>query len=978
MKVTFKNKKGERVKHRLRIFDFEQPEKNHFLCVRELWLKGDLYRRRVDIVGFVNGLPLLFMELKNVNKDIRAAYEQNFADYKDTVPHLFYHNAFVVLANGVDAKLGTISSRFEHFHEWKRLAEDDPGAVDMETLLKGVCEKNNFMDLLENFIFFDDSSGEPRKVLARNHQYLGVNQAIEAVKQRKELDGKLGVFWHTQGAGKSYSMGFFTRKIHRKLGGNFTFLILTDRADLDTQIYKTFAGCGLVDNERDTCRAASGVHLSQLLAQHKSYIFSLIQKFNKEVDPDEGYTQRDDIIVITDEAHRTQYGTLALNMRNALPNASFLGFTGTPLFKDDEITRRIFGDYVSTYDFQRAVEDKATVPLYYDSRGEKLGVSVGDLNEQIAAKLEELEIEGVDVEQRLEQEMKRNYHIITANKRLDQVARDFVTHYSKGWESGKAMVVCIDKITCVRMYNLIDKYWNQHINELEGKLTAITNEQEDIYCKRRIEWMRATRMAVVVSEEQGEVEKFRKWDLDIKPHRKLIKDGMELPEFMRGKPQFRNMQRMDLDEAFKVQEHPFRIAIVCAMWLTGFDVPSLSTLYLDKPLKAHTLMQAIARANRVNEGKNNGLIVDYCGILKNLRKALSTFAKGTDGEEDGGKGVDPTRPQEELLGELKYSIDLVRTFLTEKNASLDDIIDNTGFERNAAIMAAKEAANENDESRKHFEIMCRAVFKKFKACFSIKEVNDYRAEYGAINIIYKSLQKDREQADITGIIQQLHKVVDEAIDTRIDSGTGKSKPYDISKIDFDRLKREFERSSTKNTTVQNLKNVIEMRLQRLMEQNPLRTDFQLHYEKIVSEYNREKERATIENTFDLLLKFCEVLDKEENRALRQGLDEETLALFDLLKKPGLKPDEIKKIKQVAVELLRTLKTEKLKIDHWRDKEATRDAVHITINDFLWSDNTGLPVDSYTEDDVTEKSEDVFRHVYRVYPTVPSPFYAEAT
>jgi type I restriction enzyme R subunit len=229
VQVAFRNARGDRERRRLRVFDFAEPTNNDFLCVRELWVRGDLYRRRADIVGFVNGLPLLFMELKNVSKDIRAAYAHNFKDYKDTVPHLFHHNAFVVLGNGVDAKLGSVTSRFEHFHEWKRLVEEQSGAVDMETLLKGVCEKTNFMDLLENFIVFDDSAGEPKKILARNHQFLGVNRAIEAVRERKGRDGKLGVFWHIQGAGKSYSMVMFTRKVHRKIGGNFTFLVLTDR-----------------------------------------------------------------------------------------------------------------------------------------------------------------------------------------------------------------------------------------------------------------------------------------------------------------------------------------------------------------------------------------------------------------------------------------------------------------------------------------------------------------------------------------------------------------------------------------------------------------------------------------------------------------------------------------------------------------------------------------------------------------------------
>jgi len=968
VQVSFRNEKGQRVKQRLKVVDFDEPTNNHFLAVRELWVKGDLYRRRADIVGFINGIPLLFIECKNVHKDLEVAYRKNLSDYKDTIPHLFHHNALVLLGNGIKAKIGSISSRFGHFSEWKRLAEEDPGVVDMETLLKGVCDKQNFMDLFENFIVFDDSLGAPVKIIARNHQFLGVNRAIEAVEERKNRHGKLGVFWHTQGSGKSYSMVFFTRKIHRKLGGNFTFLICTDRDDLDTQIYKTFAGCGLVDNDRDPCRASSGEHLEQLLNQHKSYVFTLIHKFNKDIESDQSYSLRDDIIVITDEAHRTQYGRLALNMRNALPNASYIGFTGTPLFKDDEITRRMFGDYVTTYDFQRAVEDKATVPLYYDARGDKLGIATNDLNERIAEKLEELEMLDIDVQQRLEKELKRDYHIITASKRLKQVARDFVEHYSNAWETGKAMLVCIDKITCVRMYDLIVSYWDKRMREMGDKLPFLTDEQEDIYLRRQIAWMRETRKAVVISEEQGEVEKFRKWKLDITPHRKLIKEGFELED---GK-------RIDLDSAFKKEEHPFRIAIVCAMWMTGFDVPSLSTLYLDKPLKAHTLMQAIARANRVNEGKNNGLIVDYCGILKNLRKALATFAGTADSGHGGEKGDidrDPAKPDEELLAELEEAIAFVRAFLSERKVSFDDIVQKTGFERNAAILAAKEAANENDESRKRFEVMCREIFKKFKACINIKGIYSYRKDYDAINIIYKSLQADREKADISDIIRKLHAVVDSAIEPKKHrAGEDQHPPYDISKIDFDRLRKEFERSPTKRTIVQNLKYALEARLRRMLERNPLRTDFQQHYEEIIAEYNKEKDRQTIEATFEALFKLVNDLDEEETRAMREGLDEESLALFDLIKKPDLSAVDIKRIKQVAVELIEVLKTEKLKIDHWRDKESTRDAVRVTIRDYLWSDETGLPVDSYTEMDVNIKAEEVFQHIFYAYPTVPSPFY----
>lgn len=326
-------------------------------------------------------------------------------------------------------------------------------------------------------------------------------------------------------------------------------------------------------------------------------MFTLIQKFSEKVDPKNPYSKRDDIIVITDEAHRTQYGTLSLNMRNALPNANFIGFTGTPPFKDDEITKKISGDYVSTYDFQRAVEDKATVPLYYDACGDEPAFTDEDgnehpvadpkgPNERIAEKLDELEIEDVAAQQRLERELKRDYPIITATSRLDQIARDLVAHYANAWETGKAMFVCIDKITCVRMHKLIEFYWQEKIRSKEKLLLQATDEQDLAWQERQLSWMKGTLMAVVVSEEQGEVEKFKKWGLNIKPHRQLLKAGFELEDG----------SRLDMEEAFKSPEHPFRVAIVCAMWLTGFDVLTLSTLYLDKPLRAHTLMQGYRKS----------------------------------------------------------------------------------------------------------------------------------------------------------------------------------------------------------------------------------------------------------------------------------------------------------------------------------------------------------------------------------------------
>lgn len=451
--VTYRTPQGEERSERLKVFDFELPENNEFLTVRELWVRGPIYRRRPDSIGFVNGLPLLFIELKKHHKDLRVAFDQNLSDYRDTIPHLFYHNAFIVLANGLRGRIGSLTSQYAHFGEWKRLAKGEPGKVDFQTLLLGICQKSAFLDLFENFILFDHSKAEPRKIIARNHQYLGVNQAFAAVQEREVRAGKLGVFWHTQGAGKSYSMAFLSRKVHRKLPGDFTFLLLTDRLELDKQLYKTFVGIGEVAKGEE-CRATSGPHLQTLLGDNHRYVFSLIHKFN--LDNQEPYSQRDNLIVFSDEAHRTQYGLFARRMRFALPNAAYMGFTGTPLLgaPEDQLTRQIFGEYVSVYDFQRAVEDGSTVPLYYDNHGEKLGVTAEALNDKIANVLEGYELDE-EKEARVRRALSQEYAVITAPARLERIAQDFVAHYAKRWQTGKAMVVCVDKLTTVRMHGLI-------------------------------------------------------------------------------------------------------------------------------------------------------------------------------------------------------------------------------------------------------------------------------------------------------------------------------------------------------------------------------------------------------------------------------------------------------------------------------------------------------------------------------------------
>jgi type I restriction enzyme R subunit len=569
--VTRTKSNGETEEVRAKVIDFASPEKNEFLCVRELQVHGALYRRRADIVGFVNGIPLLFMELKNHDVAVVDAFNKNYRDYLDTIPQLFYHNAFIMFSNGKEARVGMIDSKWEFFHEWKRLKEEDAGNIELPTMLRGICTKENFLDLLENFILYDHSGGRTAKILARNHQYLGVNQAVEKYRNRELLEGKLGVFWHTQGSGKSYSMLFLAQKIRRKFAGSPTFLVLTDRDELNKQISDTFENCGLLGNVKAKAFiASSGEDLKTKLKGNPSFIFSLIQKFN-DANAEPIYPDHD-IIVMSDEAHRTQNGIFADNLMHMLPTAHRIGFTGTPLLSNDNITARTFGGYVSIYDFKRAVEDKATVPLYYENRGEKLqDLKNPEINEEIAAALEQAGDLDASQLAKLEREFSKEVHLLTAKKRLRIVAQDFVRHYSDLWTSGKAMFVSYNKVTCVRMYDYVQEYWQKEIKLLEQAIEKCTSQQEVQEMQRKLEWMKETEMAVVVSQEQNEIQTFQKWDLDIKPHRE-------------------KMEKRELDKEFKDDNTKLRVVFVCAMWLTGFDVKTLSCLYIDKPMKAHTLM----------------------------------------------------------------------------------------------------------------------------------------------------------------------------------------------------------------------------------------------------------------------------------------------------------------------------------------------------------------------------------------------------
>ena len=922
------------------VYNFAEPEKNHFLAVQEMKIHGELYRRRTDIVGFVNGIPLLFVELKKQNVDVKNAYDCNYTDYLSTIPQLFHFNAFLMLSNGLEAKVGTMGSKYEFFHEWKRLKEDEVGAVDLETMLLGICNKQNFMDLFENFILFDHSGGKCAKIFARNHQYLGVNEAVESYKARKLKNGKLGVFWHTQGSGKSYSMVFLAQKIRRQFTGSPTFVILTDRDELNKQISDTFEACGCLSGKARQYIPSSGAKLYEMLRGNPSFIFTLIQKFNDEdVTP---ITPDHDIIILSDEAHRSQNGIFADNMCRVLPTASRIGFTGTPLFKYDNITERTFGTYVSIYDFKRAVDDGATVPLYYENRSDMLQITNPEINDEL---LDAIEAADLDINQRskLELELAKDIHIITSEPRLDTIAKDFVEHYSELWTTGKAMFVCVNKVTCVRMYNLAQKYWTAKIAELESKLKVAT-QQEAQELGRKIDWMKETEMAVIVSGEQNEIQTFNNWGLDILPHRT-------------------KMEKREMDKEFKDSDNPFRIVFVCAMWLTGFDVKSLATIYLDKPLKAHTLMQTIARANRVCDGKSNGLVVDYIGVVKALRQALADYTA----QKGGTPGEDPAPDKSKLIEKIQNTIFNIDAYMKEHDFSLKVLVDSDDFAKLALVASGANAMCATDEIKKRFEIQARELFRMFKY-IEKGEVSDETVHYkNAISAVYDQLQDKIHHADNSALMAHINQIVSDYITVVRYGGNvlAESKKFDISKIDFDLLRREFERVQNKNLLLKDLQLLVEQRLAAMLKENPLRIDYYQRYQAIVDEYNKENKKDEIAIVFENLMKLVNDLDEEQKRYVKEGFDsDEELSIYDLLiSGQTLSKEEIKKVKKLSQEMLIKIKARIHELDHWRDKEETQSIISVMIRDLLWAN---LP-ESYSDNEIAIYKQTLYEYVYNTYP-----------
>lgn len=926
---------GEYSYKTVKVIDFDDPKNNEYFLASEFWVTGDYGAKRADLILFINGIPLVVMELKRPRVPVREAFDKNIGDYLDTIPNLFLYNAFIMLSNGKDSLMGSITSEFEEYSHWKKIeSEEEQGDTIIDTILKATCHPDRLLDIIENFILYEPK----RKLIAKYHQYIGVNDLIKAFENRKELKGKLGVFWHTQRAGKTNSMALFAQKILRKYSGDYTFVYVTDRQSLDSQIYQDFQ---LVDaiTEIET-QAKDGNDLKKLLKENHRMIFTIINKFNtKKGEKYPLISEREDIIVITDEAHRTQYDTFAINMRTALPNASFVGFTGTPLMiKGNEKTKQVFGDYVSVYNFQDAIDDGVTVRLFYENRADPLKLNNPQINSEMYDIIDEADLIP-EQEKKLSKEFSKEYHIITREDRLDNVAKDMVNHYTNRGYSGKAMIICIDRFTTVKMFNKFNYYWKIKINSLRKLLDTI-DVREVGSLREKIKEMESTDMAVVISKSQNEIKQFEKEGLDIKPHRK-------------------RMENEDLDNKFKSSEDPLRIVFVCHMWLTGFNVPSLSTLYIDKPMKDQSLMQAISRPATAIPGKKRAFLISYLDIFRSLKNTLSMYAAPRTTSE----GIFSVQDKDVLLAELSSETTEMNQYLKSISIDCDKIIAAKGTEKIRLLSDLQDKGISplliNDQVKNKFLNNTQYLLTLFNDCKPDPKLSEFIPYISLYEEIFRSIKSLNPQVDVSSVVKNLKGVLDKSIIVHNpESAYGKGTVIDLSRINFNEIANHFKKTKS-NTEIERIKNILSSKLPEMVKLNSMRTNYLEKFQSMVDDYNLGSKNQ--EFFFDELLKFSKLISEEELRASKEKMTEEELALFDKLKKPKLSKKEEAQVKKVAKELLFKLKHDGLSAVDWRKKAQIRAKVQREIEIILYKKLT-----FYSEQFLEKICKIIFQHIYDNY------------
>ena len=961
--VQYQNAKGKMEQGSVKVINFNQDD-NDFLVVRQLWIKGDYYFRRPDIILYINGLPLVFIELKNSNVPIKAAYDDNLTNYRKDIPQLFQYNAICILSNAIETKLGSMTAGWEFFFNWFRV-DDETEKIDrieirekgisLEKVALGLCARERLLDYIENFILYHK---ETSKIIAENHQFIGVNKAIDAFADREKRNGKLGVFWHTQGSGKSFSMIFLTRKIFRKFTGNFTFVIITDRDDLDGQIYKNFLHTDTV-KKKEQVRPKDSAEMRDYLSRNLRFVFTLIHKFRWDKGKDYPLlSDRKDIIVIVDEAHRTQYKSLAENMRAGLPNAQYLAFTGTPLLGKGRKTNAWFGDYISEYNFAQSMDDETTVPLFYQKRVPEVLIQNESLSDEFYEILEDENVDPANQE-KLEKEFAKELEIIKRDDRLETIARDIVYHFPRRGYLGKGMVVSVDKFTSVKMYDKVQKHWKEAIKKLIGDIKKAHMPAEKERLQAIVDYMRKVEMAVVISEEAGEEEKFDKQELDIRQHRKKMnaidKNGH------------------DIEYRFKDPGDKLQLVFVCAMWLTGFDAPTVSTLYLDKPMKDHTLMQTIARANRVTSytingvSKRNGEIIDYYNVFRNMKKALVDYALGSEGKPE----EEPVQDKSVLFDLLDDAINQGQEFLETLDIAIASVLERQEiFKKIEAFDTFANKILEKDEYRKQFFVYENTVSSLYEACkpevFSEAPrplISVFQYLRGIIDSIVGGKGSDEIKKKISDLLDQ--SIITSNQEKFVSEGNAeyqivkKGRTWDLGKIDFDKLKEDFKETKYRNIEIADLRAFLEKKLEQMMKENSTRTNFAHRLQEIIDRYNSGG--STNENYFDELIKFTSDLKEEAERHIREGLTQDELELYDILKKDKMTKTEEQRVKLAAKALLHRLLEEQPKVllQDWYKDSQSQSRVRSAVEEVL---DHSLP-ETYDKDIFQQKCRVTYNLIY---------------
>lgn len=934
----------------VRLIDFDHPEQNTFTVVNQMWIKGHYNYRRPDVLLYINGLPVVFIELKKATVKVEEAYHNNLLSYRKDIPNIFAFNQICVLSNGLETRLGAWSASYDYFFEWLKVNDekeklDRQGIAEhgtsISSLIDGLFRKERLLDYIENFVFFDRGN----KIIAKNHQYLGVNNLVEATRKREDLQGKLGVFWHTQGSGKSYSMVMYVRKVKRKLPGNWTFLVVTDRDDLDTQIHKTFVRTEVI-GDKEECQPKNSEQLRQYLTQNKQMIFTLIQKFG--YDKTKQYpllSRRNDIIVLVDEAHRTQYQQLGENMHTGLPCANYIAFTGTPLLGAKRLTNQWFGDYVSEYNFAQAVEDKSTVPLFYSRRVPTVELENNYLDDDIC------DIEnGLDLNETesklLENSSSRILEVIKRDDRLEKIAQDIAHHFPRRGFRGKGMVVSVDKYTAVTMYNKVQHYWKEEIKALNKERNQAQNAEERERLTEIIKYMERVEMAVVISEEADEEVLFAQKGLDIVPHRK--------------KMNFITPEGADIEDRFKNADDPLSLVFVCAMWLTGFDVPSLSTLYLDKPMKGHTLMQAIARANRVYQGKTCGMVIDYVNVFKYMQQALVEYASPeTEGDY-------PAKNIEDLIQKIEETVALTDATLQEWGISLDKIAEaGDSLDQLGALKQALDIIYQNDENKDRFRILTNTMINLYDAAKpEVFEQHWFNEKFRMLEYMNGLMNGTVDDEKLRKAKQKMaevldHSVTSEASEEQTDQFViHQGKVIDLSKIDVDKIRKEIKEAEYKAIQIEDVRAFIEKMLQQLINKNCTRIAFSERYRRIIDQYNAGS--TANEEYYEKLLQLIEEMKKEQSRAEVEGMTDEELEIYDLLiEEKALTKAELQKVKLAAKNLYQKLmekKDELMVVDWYKDDQPVQKMRYV-IQSTL---NTDLP-ESYDKPIFDAKTDLLLNH-----------------